>query len=156
MTENIRLSRIAITDRDATFDLLQHVEVMKYLGPRRPLSDAEAQAWFEHEFTQQKRFAFRLPVSGELVGFCGVTEIDGVDDFGYFLRRKFWGKGFAKKMCQLAVSELAASTDFDQVKVFIADSNVSSQKIAQYLGWKKYKAASNDYEHGALYQIKRP
>ncbi|CCO46848.1 putative Acetyltransferase [Vibrio nigripulchritudo SOn1] len=141
------------SDKDKVFDLLTDPEVMRFLGPRRALTLAEAEEWFESAQSEQDRFAFRCTKSGELVGFCGMKVIEGKSDFGYFIRKKFWGKGLAKQMCQLALSQLSQRYNLSTFHIFIAENNIASLKVAQSLGWVKQKPYQNDCESGHLYQI---
>ncbi|MGF1753651.1 GNAT family N-acetyltransferase [Vibrio makurazakiensis] len=89
----IVISQLVDSDRSAVFDLLQDEQTMRFLGPRRPLTDEEADAWFANEIQAESRFAFRSIETNEIVGFCGITLLDGELDFDYFIRQKFWGKG---------------------------------------------------------------
>ncbi|HDY7512067.1 TPA: GNAT family N-acetyltransferase [Vibrio vulnificus] len=152
--DEIVISQLVESDRSAVFDLLQNEHAMRFLGPRRPLSDSEAEAWFVNEQQAKTRFAFRTVENHEIVGFCGITQLDGELDFGYFIRHKFWGQGLAFLMCKLATAKLAQSIDLEKVKVFIASDNVGSQKVAHKLGWQIKCATQNEFESGHLYQIR--
>ncbi|KJG37950.1 GNAT family acetyltraansferase [Photobacterium angustum] len=149
----IEISQLIESDRCAVFDLLQDKETMRFLGPRRPLTDQESEAWFINEQKAEHRFAFRSIETNEFIGFCGISLIDGELDFGYFLRRKFWGQGLAIIMCESAIAKLSYTIDFTQVNVFIASDNIASQKVAKKLGWKIKCAANNEFETGNLYLI---
>ncbi|HCH3755150.1 TPA: GNAT family N-acetyltransferase [Vibrio parahaemolyticus] len=152
--DKIAISQLVDSDRSAVFDLLQNEKAMRFLGPRRPLTDAEAEVWFANEQQSETRFAFRTVETNEIVGFCGITLLDDELDFGYFIRQKFWGQGLASLMCKSAIFKLAQTIDLTQVKVFIASDNVGSQKVAQKLGWQLKCAAENEFESGHLYQIR--
>ncbi|MGF1694370.1 GNAT family N-acetyltransferase [Vibrio lamellibrachiae] len=106
-----------------------------------------------NEQQAESRFAFRSVESNEIVGFCGVTLLDGELDFGYFIRRKYWGQGLAILMCKAAIRKLTQTIDLTEVKVFIASDNVGSQKVAHKLGWQRKCASENEFESGHLYQI---
>ncbi|SMY33704.1 hypothetical protein PMAL9190_01163 [Photobacterium malacitanum] len=151
--DKIFISQLVDSDRNSVFDLLQNEKTMRFLGPRRPLTDAEAEIWFTNKQQAETRFAFRSIETNEIVGFCGITQLDGELDFGYFIRQKFWGQGLASLMCKSAISNLAQSIDLIQVKIFIASDNVGSQKVAHKLGWQIKCAAENEFESGHLYQI---
>ncbi|WP_333003558.1 GNAT family N-acetyltransferase [Vibrio coralliilyticus] len=152
--DKIVISKLVDSDRSSVFDLLQDEQAMRFLGPRRPLTNEESEAWFINEQHAENRFVFRSIESGEVVGFCGVTLLDGELDFGYFIRRKFWGQGLAVFMCKTAVSKLTEIIHLPQVKVFIASDNIGSQKVAEKLGWQRKCAAENGFESGHLYQIR--
>lgn len=141
------------SDINYVFDLLQDEQTMKYLGPRRALSHEESEKWFSNELKAPSRFAFRDIKTKEFVGFCGLKVIDSELDFGYLLRRKYWGQGLAKVMCSIAIEKLSPTTNFSNVRVFIASDNIGSIKVAQSLGWQKKCKYSNEFESGYLYQI---
>lgn len=143
--EEIVISQLVESDRNAVFDLLQNEHVMRFLGPRRPLTDSETEAWFAKEQQAETRFAFRDVETNEIIGFCGITLLDGDLDFGYFIRQKFWGQGLALLMCKLAIAKLAQFIDLTKVKVFISSDNVGSQKVAHKLGWQIICATDNGF-----------
>ena len=149
----VEVSELIESDRNCVFDLLQDEQAMKYLGPRRALTDEESEKWFSNELETPSRFVFRDIETKEFVGFCGLKEIDGELDFGYFIRQKYWGKGLAKVMCNIAIERLSPTTDFSKVKVFIASDNIGSIKVSQGLGWQKKCETHNGFESGYLFQI---
>ena len=150
----VEICELVESDRNYVLDLLKDEQAMKYLGPRRALSHEESEKWFSSEQGAPSRFPFRDIETKEFVGFCGLKEIDGELDFGYFLRRKYWGQGLAKVMCSIAIEKLSPSTDFSKVKVFIASDNIGSIKVAQSLDWELKCKSSNEFESGYLYHIR--
>lgn len=149
----IEISRLTLQDKAAVFDLLQDPAVMRFLGPRRAMTAPEAENWLAAELQAPSRFAFRECENGELIGFCGVKSLDGKPDFGYFLRKAYWGKGLAKVMCHMAIARLEQEMTLADLHVFIATENTASHKIAAALGWQKIAPASNAHEEGWLYRI---
>jgi len=154
-------SKLTHKDKSDAFDLLQNNEVMKFLGPRRALTNIEANDWFKNELLTTHRFVFRLESNNELIGFCGITDMPDTYskhsnielDFGYFIRQKFWGNGFAKIMCKQSIYELQKEIDLADIKVFIADDNHASQKIPHALNWIKAKPKTNENESGWVFNI---
>ena len=153
MTDKIKLRTLLITDKTMVLELLMTPEVMVFLGPRRSLSETEALQWFETELVSPSRFVISLIHSDELIGFCGVKEIDATMDFGYFIRRKYWGNGYAKKACELAIHKLSEDHDVTTFQVFIAAENKASLAIAEKLNWLKLNDVIKHNEHGAYYKI---
>jgi [ribosomal protein S5]-alanine N-acetyltransferase len=152
--QDIIISTLSIQDKTAVYELLQTPAVMQYLGPRRVLNDSEALKWFNDALNTPSRFVFRLAKNNDLIGFCGVKEIDGKQDFGYFLRQKYWQQGFAKRMCNMSIDQLhQQSFDLAKLDIFIANDNIASLKIAASLGWQKMEATSNAFEQGWRFQI---
>ncbi|OEF59791.1 GNAT family N-acetyltransferase [Enterovibrio norvegicus] len=153
--DNLVISSLCLEDKRAIFEFLQDPVVMRFLGPRRPLTDEEASAWFELELNAATRHVFRTKDTNDLVGFCGIKVIDGVQDFAYFLLKAHWGKGFAADMCRMAVEKLPDTTDLDKVQVFIANDNTASRAVARKLGWPRICESDNQYEKGHLYRMSR-
>ncbi len=133
--------------------MLGDSEVMRFLGPRRALTEDEADSWFENALDSPSRFVIADADTDEFIGFCGIKDIDGVLDFGYFIRAEFWGKGIAAKACELAVEKLATKVDLEAVQVFIAEDNVASRKVAEKLGWQEVLSANKDGEYRRYYRI---
>ena len=105
----INLRLLCEKDRKGVFDLLQNPQVMKYIGPRKPLTDDEVIGWIKAELDSPTRFVVACCESDEIIGFCGVKEIDSVLDFGYFLREQFWSQGYAAGACRMALSKLSST-----------------------------------------------
>lgn len=147
------LSHLKREDQNTIFELLCDAQVMAFIGPRRALNSEEAEEWFLSELLTPSRFVFRDLCNNEVIGFCGVKMIDGENDFGYFIRRKYWGRGYGKLMCKITLEKLAKKGELKSLKIFIANNNIASKKIALSLGWKESSAASNEYEQGHLYQV---
>lgn len=99
------------------------------------------------------RFVIADVNSDEFIGFCGIKEMNGVVDFGYFIRAEFWGKGIAAKACELVVEKLATEVDWETVQVFIAEDNVASMRVAEKLGWQVVNSATQDGEYGRYYRV---
>jgi len=149
----VKLRNLRHQDKGAVISMLRDPQVMRFLGPRRALAEDEADSWFESALTNPARFAVANADTDEFIGFCGIKQMDGVLDFGYFIRSEFWGNGIAAKACELAVERLSSEIDFDTVQVFIADDNVASQRVAQKLGWQATHNGTKDGEHGRYYRI---
>lgn len=150
---SVKLRALQQKDRAAVISMLGDSEVMRFLGPRRPLTEDEANSWFRSALDNPSRFVIAHADTEEFIGFCGIKEINGVLDFGYFIRSEFWGKGIATRACQLAVEKLATKMDLEAVQVFIAEDNVASQKVAEKLGWQVKQVGYKDGEHGRYYRI---
>ncbi|GAB5479910.1 MAG: GNAT family N-acetyltransferase [Marinobacter nauticus] len=149
----VKLRELLHQDKAAVVAMLRDPEVMRFLGPRRALTEDEAGSWFESALAHPARFVVAEAETDEFIGFCGVKQIDGVLDFGYFIRSEFRGNGIAVRACELAVQKLAADTDLETAQVFIADENAASKRVAEKLGWQATHSGSKDGEHGRYYRI---
>ncbi|TVT34877.1 GNAT family N-acetyltransferase [Marinobacter vinifirmus] len=149
----VKLRDLHHQDKAAVVAMLRDPKVMRFLGPRRALTEDEADSWFESALANPDRFAVAEADTDEFIGFCGIKQIEGVFDFGYFFRSEYWGNGIAARACKLAVEKLSAEIDSETVQVFIADENVASKRVAEKLGWQVTQSGSKDGEHGRYYRI---
>ena len=141
------------SDKVSVFELLQDKEVMRYLGPKRPLTDDESNIWFENALIEQSRFAIAHSEENTLIGFVGIKELNGTKDFGYFIRRRYWGQGIATQACRLALTKILATEQLDQIDIFIAHDNLASIAVAKRLGLKRGMEVERSNQFGHLYMI---
>jgi ribosomal-protein-alanine N-acetyltransferase len=152
--KKITLRFLCKNDLKGTFDLLQNPKVMQYIGPRRPLTDDEVTEWFDTEINNPSRFVIASIKSDEIIGFCGIKEIDGVLDFGYFLREVFWNQGYATEACRIALLQLASTINIFEIEIFIALDNHASRSVATKLNWLQLSSVKKNGELGHFYAVK--
>ena len=92
-TERLILREWSRNDIDAYADIIGDAEVMKYIGNGQPRSRKSAEEFVDTMIAHQEsrgwnRFAVEHRNTGELVGFSGLDDKDGVLDFGWRLHRK--------------------------------------------------------------------
>src|SRR5262245_34402700 len=102
-TERLIIRKFKPADLAALADMFANPEVMRYIGPRRALTEEETQEWLNDILLQQDnvltRYAVALQETDEMIGVSGLRDVEGIKDFGYYFRRKFWGKGYALEAC---------------------------------------------------------
>ncbi len=86
---SVKLRNLRHQDKEAVIAMLGDSEVMRFLGPRRAQAENEADSWFENALANPTRFVVANADTDEFIGFCGIKQIDGVPDFGYFIRSEF-------------------------------------------------------------------
>src|SRR5688572_3950714 len=68
-------------------------EVMRYIGPRRPMTEAEIQNWLadilHRQDSELTRYAVVIKATDELIGVVGLRVEDRVKDFGYYFRNSY-------------------------------------------------------------------
>jgi len=126
---------------------------MKHIGPRQPLTDCEVSDWINSELASPSRFVVASISSDEIIGFCGVKVIDGILDFGYFLREVYWNQGYATEACRIALLKLSATINISEMEIFIALDNHASRSVATKLNWLKLSAIKKNGEAGHLYAV---
>ena len=140
-------------DKPFVFELLQNKNVMKFIGPKRRLNDAEVEEWFKEEFNKPSRFVIASKKSNEFIGMCGVKKIDDKLDFGFYFRECFWKQGIATEACKKALKEIKKNHDLSQLHIFIATHNKGSVALAKKLGWIPIKDVTENEDAGKLYKV---
>src|SRR5688500_11459311 len=81
-TERLIIRKFKPTDLASLIDLFADPEVMKYIGPRRAMTEDEAQKWLSDMLLQQEhiltRYAAALRESDELIGVAGLRDEEGI------------------------------------------------------------------------------
>ena len=69
----VKLRELLHQDKVAVVAMLRDPEVMRFLGPRRALTEDEAGSWFESALAHPSRFVVAEAETDEFIGFCGIT-----------------------------------------------------------------------------------
>jgi RimJ/RimL family protein N-acetyltransferase len=108
--ERVVLRPIEREDIGPLWELTDDFEVRTRASdrPPAPRSRAEAEAEFDRDpaSAAPDRAWFAVEVDGELVGICGLHEIDhyhGVCDLGIRIGKEFWGQGYGQDACRTLV-----------------------------------------------------
>lgn len=155
-TERLIIRKFKPADLASLIDLFADPEVMRYIGPRRVLTEDETQKWLKDVLIQQDRILTRYAVAlqeiDELIGVAGLRDEEGIKDFGYYFRRKFWGKGYAFEACSAILNHIENTLNIRDYQIFIADENINSIRMIQRLGLQAAEGITKSGEQGHLYK----
>jgi RimJ/RimL family protein N-acetyltransferase len=70
---------------------------------------------------------------GEVAGNIGCWETDGQTLVGYWIGRKFWGRGLATR----ALTELVGMVDTRPLNAYVVESNVASIRVLEKCGFTR-------------------
>jgi len=155
-TERLVIRKFRLSDLPSLIDMFTDEEVMRYIGPRRKMTEGETQEWLsdklhrqDHELT---RYAVALKATDELIGVAGLQHEDGIKDFGYYFRRSYWRKGYAQEACSVIIKHLETDLQIKDYQIFIADENISSIRMIKKLGMQATNGITKSGEQGHLYK----
>jgi RimJ/RimL family protein N-acetyltransferase len=155
-TRRLIIRKFQPSDLAGLIDMFTNPEVMSYIGPRRPMTDAEILNWLAEILHRQDseltRYAVALKATDELIGVAGLRDEDGVKDFGYYFRRTYWGQGYARESCSAIIDYIENSLEIKDYQIFIADENINSIRMIKKLGMGAVKSITKSGEQGHLYQ----
>jgi len=155
-TARLVIRKFKVSDQASLIDMFSDHAVMRFIGPRRALTEAEIEAWLvnilQRQDTELSRYAVALKENDELIGVAGLKDEDGVRDFGYYFRRKYWGYGYALEACSALIRYIEDELLLNDYQIFIADENVHSIKMIEKLGMQAFEAINKSGEQGHLYK----
>jgi len=155
-TRRLIIRKFKPVDLASLFDMFTDPEVMRYIGPRRVMTESETQAWLadilHSQDSELTRYAVSIKAIDELIGVAGLRDEEGVKDFGYYFRRSYWGKGYAQEACSAIIDHIETSLQIKDYQIFIADENTNSIRMIKKLGMQAIKAIEKSGEQGQLYK----
>jgi ribosomal-protein-alanine N-acetyltransferase len=155
-TARLVIRKFKASDLISLIDMFSDEEVMKFIGPRRAMTEAETKEWLinilQRQDTELSRYAVALKENDELIGAAGLKDEDGARDFGYYFRRKYWGCGYAREACSALIRYIEDELHLNDYQIFIADENVHSLKMIEKLGMQAVEAINKSGEQGHLYK----
>lgn len=103
-SKRLRVRIFTSEDIPSLMDLMSDPDTMKFIGPRRSMSESEVKEWLDNKILNQDHITTKHAIcltSGELIGVCGIDKNVGVCnlneeysnswDFGYYFRKNFFG-----------------------------------------------------------------
>lgn len=103
-------------------------------------------AWAEGERDAGTGIHFAVTLDGQCIGSCGLTGIDGKVrrcQFGYWIAKPFWGKGYATEAGPQALQYGFDELPVDTVEACCLLRNPASLRVLEKLGFNKFAETSN-------------
>lgn len=134
----VRLRRARATDGPALFAVAHDRQVMLYMDWPMPRDASETTSHL-HRMAESwdRRAEFQwviLDASGQLVGTISCRPQDHAADFGYFLARSHWGRGFAAEAATLVLNWLWLQPQIVRVWATADAENARSRRLLERLG----------------------
>jgi len=125
-------------------DLQMDPSVARYVSwlprTRAQCEAALADAIAQQESAERIRYFFAVAMvsTNEMVGSVGYTMTGAsTADFGWFIRRPFWGKGYASEAVQLMLSTARGAARLKRVYASCDARNVGSVRVAERCGFRR-------------------
>ena len=157
-TERLFLRVFKPEDLDARHVIKNDPDVYEYLPPyytpptREKVGEAIAlsiQRWREKGLGE---FAVIERVSGDLIGYCGLMNLDKTEEIEiyYGFPKKYWGKGYATEAARAVLKFAFGKAKLAQVVGVTNPENIASQKVLQKIGLK-YQGQITCYQMDCSY-----
>jgi RimJ/RimL family protein N-acetyltransferase len=157
-TERLFLRVYSPEDLDARHAIRNDPDIFQYFPPyyTPPTREKVAKAialsirrWQERGFGE---FAVIERASGELIGYCGLMNLDNTEEIEiyYGFPKKFWGKGYATEAARAVLNFAFNEANLAQVVGVTNPKNTASQKVLQKIGLK-YQGQIQCYQMDCSY-----
>jgi len=162
-TARLYFRPIGEDDLEAVHDVYADPEVMRF-HPDGPFDAARTRAWLERTLSRYDggELGFRAVIhrkTGDYVGHIGLLpqEAEGMSltEVGYWLRRRFWGHGFATEGARALRDVAFRRLDVPRVVSLIHPDNIASQAVALRNGMRREREVTWRSRAHFLYSIER-
>ena len=147
-TERLRLREMTADDAEFGYLLNLDEEVVRYTGDTAFESVEEARFFMQKYDSYQKfgygRWGCELKATGELVGWCGLKNDNGLIDLGYRFFKHEWGQGYASESAAACLAYGHSTLKMPEIIAKAANDNPASLRVMQKIGMQKYKELVSD------------
>lgn len=106
-----------------------------------PYTETDATEWIRSNLGKEPVEHFAIIIEGCLAGGIGVTPWHGhrrgVAEFGYWLGRQYWGKGFATEAGHLCVKYAFEKHALRRLESHVFEPNADSVRVIEKLGFSR-------------------
>ncbi len=125
-------------DANALFRLNADPEVIRYTGDPPFVTENEARE-FVLNYDQYLLFGHGRWIvgdkeNGEILGWCGLKNEDGVIDLGYRFFRSAWGKGYATEAAQACIDFGFSKLKLPRITGRVLPENTASCRVLEKVG----------------------
>ncbi|HVA27822.1 MAG TPA: GNAT family N-acetyltransferase [Candidatus Baltobacteraceae bacterium] len=116
-------------------------EVVRYLRDRfpHPYTHDDARAWIAYNRDRTPVEHFAIEADGEMVGGIAGERLEhehrGTIRVGYWLGRRFFGRGLATAACSTLSEHLLATTDALRLEAAVYHPNLASMRVLEKSGY---------------------
>lgn len=138
-TGRLMLRPVTSEDLPAVTRLVGDFDVSKMLSPvPHPYSLDDARAWFGQNAsrTENGERAFAIDNGQGLIGAISVGKPEDAPEFGYWLGKSFWGRGFMTEAGRAVLAWLFGTTETATVMSGALKENPASLNVLKKLGFE--------------------
>jgi ribosomal-protein-alanine N-acetyltransferase len=137
----IKLRKPLISDAKRYYEILNHPEFHYF--PAKPATlkeEIEFLRGLKERVKKGVEHSFVIIANGKLIGGAGIRPDSKGPyrcEIGFFIDRKYWGKGIATKVVAMLEEYIAENLDITRVGIVLVTKNIGSRRVAIKSGYKK-------------------
>lgn len=155
-TERLLLRPIWPEDVTALYQAIADEAIVRNLARAPWPYTVDDAAWFANLEHSDKfpNFMLMLRTDGapQLIGSCGLGELDGEAELGYWVARPFWGQGFAAEAAKAVVS-IARTLGHQKLVSGHFTDNPASGRVLRKLGFRPLGRNEQRYSAGRKQEV---
>ena len=142
-TPRLRLRTLVSDDAAFVLELVNEPSFLANIGDKGVRSEEDARNYIRNvyaEMYQRLGYGFwglELKTSGELIGICGLTKRDTLDDvdLGFALLEKHWRKGYAREAAEATLEYGERELGLARIIAITSPLNDASCTLLEKLGF---------------------
>lgn len=137
----IKLRLQKISDAKKFYEILNNPNFVYFNC--RPKSVAAEKKWLKENIKHRKDnidWSYTIIYGKEIIGAIGVKinyHRKYVGEIGYFIDKKFWGKGIASRAVKLVEAICFKKLKLSRIEILVQPANIASEKVALKNGYVK-------------------
>ncbi|MGI9463063.1 MAG: GNAT family N-acetyltransferase [Aestuariivirgaceae bacterium] len=140
-TDRLALRHPEDTDAERIAELANHIEIAQNLATMpHPYGVNDANEFIAKVATAKQGATFVVVCKGDddVIGMAGYGPVEAGDhiDFGYWLGRDYWGKGYASEAAQAVLTHAFCIGRVDEIDTDCRIDNPGSRRILDKLGFQ--------------------
>lgn len=138
-TERLVLDSWQMDDWRAFRSIATDAEVMRYITGGVPWTDEQIQNFVERQMLLYSergfcRWKLLAKATGEMIGFCGVGLWHDAPEIGWWLDRRYWGRGLATEAAFAALRDAFERVGLGRIVSIARPANTASLRVMEKLG----------------------
>ena len=137
---NINLRKLKKSDASSITKYADNMDIARYTTLPHPYTGAEEFIKKTQKGLRKKTgYELGIEYKGEIVGMMGLSSIDKTNknaEFGYWLGKPFWRKGFTFEAAKLMIEFGFKELELERIYAKVLTQNIASAKLLEKLGFK--------------------
>jgi RimJ/RimL family protein N-acetyltransferase len=140
--KRINLRSLRLSDADSIAKNINSKYITRYTqNIPYPYKKKYAVSFVRKTFGKIKKgtdYEFGIELNGEIVGGASLLKIkDRIAELGYWLGKRFWGKGYMTEAAKLITDYGFRKLNIKKICSRVAGPNIASQRVLEKTGFKK-------------------
>ena len=164
-TNRLSLKKVALSDAEFIYTILNSPTFINYIGDRNVTDLDAARAYIQKAFIASYEtngfgmYKMVLKENQVPIGLCGIVNRPRLElpDIGYAILPEYEGKGYTSEAAAATLSFAQNELGLEKILAITSNENIGSQKLLEKIGMTFLEKRTWEGEEGVLvYEISKP